>query len=173
MKCVQGGSRSTAIPTELSSRLVLTRPSTAISRTLVKPPWKRPEQRKINNRGVPLFCAEAGITKTVTELPELKATNFYEFLKDTEAELVVVDFYTDWCGPCKLIYPELVLMQEQYRQDDVLFVQFNCNKENKSIGKELNIKVAPTFFLYKQGEKVAEMTGAKTGQLRELIKQHL
>ncbi|KAK9804467.1 hypothetical protein WJX73_005097 [Symbiochloris irregularis] len=51
----------------------------------------------------------------------------------------------------------------------VHMVKFNCNKGNKEMGKELGIKVAPTFHLYKKGEKVAEMTGAKVDELRALI----
>lgn len=76
----------------------------------------------------------------------------------------------DWCGPCKMIYPELCSMAAS--MPDVKFAKFNCNKDNKELGQRLKIKVAPTFHLYKEGEKVAEMTGAKVDKLRDLITQH-
>ena len=52
-------------------------------------------------------------------------------------------------------------------------VKFNCNAYNKDLGKTLGIKVAPTFHLYKAGEKVAEMTGAKVDKLRTLIEANV
>ena len=49
--------------------------------------------------------------------------------------------------------PLLVQMAGEL-QDKVNMVKFNCNKDNKEMGKELGIRVAPTFHLYKKGEKV-------------------
>ena len=69
-----------------------------------------------------------------------------------------------------MIYPTLVEMNSQ--MSDVDIVKFNCNKYNKELGKELGIRVAPTFHLYKAGSKVAEMTGAKVDALKELIAQN-
>lgn len=74
------------------------------------------------------------------------------------------------CGPCKIILPTLVEMNAA--DPDVEIVKFNCNQENKVLGKELGIRVAPTFHLYKGGEKLAEMTGAKPDKLKELIDQY-
>lgn len=75
------------------------------------------------------------------------------------------------CGPCKAILPKILEFQEEY-EGQVLFYKFNCNKNNKELGQKLGIKVAPTFQLYKQGAKVAEVTGAKADVLRQLIEQH-
>lgn len=77
----------------------------------------------------------------------------------------------DWCGPCKMIYPELVKLNVELAGRATI-AKFNCNAYNKELGKELAIKVAPTFHLYKGGAKVAEMTGAKVDKLRALIEQH-
>ncbi len=74
------------------------------------------------------------------------------------------------CGPCKMILPQLVELNAQ--DADVDLVKFNCNKENKDLGKALGIKVAPTFHLYKGGSKVAEMTGAKVDKLKALIAEN-
>ena len=52
------------------------------------------------------------------------------------------------------------------------FAKLNCNKHNKSLGVELGVKVAPTFQLYKNSVKVAEMTGAKIDALKELVASH-
>jgi thioredoxin 1 len=52
------------------------------------------------------------------------------------------------------------------------FAKLNCNKYNKSLGVELGVKVAPTFQLYKNSVKVAEMTGAKIDALKDLVATH-
>jgi len=102
-------------------------------------------------------------------LKELTKDDFQQYLDDAP-HLVVVDFYTDWCGPCKIILPKLIEMNAEY--GDVEIVKFNCNQYNKELGKQLGIRVAPTFHLYKGGNKVAEMTGAKPDKLRELMDQY-
>ena len=52
------------------------------------------------------------------------------------------------------------------------FFKFNCNKENKELGKKLEIRVAPTFHLYRKGVQLAVLTGAKEAELRALIETH-
>lgn len=49
----------------------------------------------------------------------------------------------------------------------VHMVKFNCNKGNKEMGKELGIKVAPTFHLYKKGQKVSGQLGAAFSPVQE------
>jgi len=83
------------------------------------------------------------------------------------SSLVCLDFYTDWCGPCKLAYPTIVEFAKKY--DDVVFLKMNCNEYNKPLAKELGIRVAPTFHFYKNGEQIDKMTGAKTEELEKLI----
>lgn len=52
------------------------------------------------------------------------------------------------CGPCKLIYPQLVTLSAELAPAAQI-VKFNCNQANKELGKALGIKVAPTFHIYK------------------------
>ena len=52
------------------------------------------------------------------------------------------------------------------------FAKLNCNKYNKELGVALKVRVAPTFHLYKNSVKVAEMTGAKIDMLRQLVATH-
>lgn len=103
-------------------------------------------------------------------LMSLDKDTFWPYLNAQGDTLVVVDFYTDWCGPCKLIYPDLVKLSQE--RTDVRFAKVNCNKANKDLGVALAIKVAPTFHLYRSGAKIAEMTGAKMDKLIALMNQH-
>lgn len=106
-------------------------------------------------------------------LTELDSTNFWKFVKeDAGPALVVVDFYTTWCGPCKLMMPKLVEFS-QARGGKMIGAKFECNAKNKDLGKELEVRSVPTFQLYKNGEKVATMTGAKPEELEKLIDEHM
>jgi len=106
-------------------------------------------------------------------LLELDATTFWPFIKETAGDaLVVVDFFTTWCGPCKLMMPKLAAMSAA-RGGKMVAVKFECNAANKDVGKEVGIKSVPTFQLYKSGEKVATMTGAKPDELEKLIDANL
>jgi protein-disulfide isomerase len=51
----------------------------------------------------------------------------------------------------------------------VAFYRVNCNKEFKDLGKELGIRVAPTFIFYKDQEQVKTITGAKLDAIKETI----
>ncbi|KAK9843928.1 hypothetical protein WJX84_006886 [Apatococcus fuscideae] len=112
------------------------------------------------------------VSEESTALPDLKKEEFYPFLEEAGDTLVIVDFYTDWCGPCKVMLPELEKMSQE-KGDKAKFVKFNCNAHNKELGQQLGIRVAPTFQLYKNSKKVAEMTGAKIDELRSLIEKNI
>lgn len=51
----------------------------------------------------------------------------------------------------------------------VTFYKFNCNKANKKIGQDLEIKVAPTFLIYKDAEECSRLTGAKIPPLKAAL----
>ena len=111
--------------------------------------------------GVKAGAAEGGVTASVDAaadsagLLELDSSTFWPFINDTAGDaLVVVDFFTTWCGPCKLMMPKLAAMSAA-RGGRMLAVKFECNAANKEIGKELGIKSVPTFQLWKvrRGER--------------------
>jgi thioredoxin 1 len=78
---------------------------------------------------------------------------------------------TDWlicrCGPCKVMAPKFQEMSE--KDQDVVFLKLDCNQDNKSLAKELGIKVVPTFKILKDGKVVKEVTGAKLDELIQAI----
>lgn len=84
---------------------------------------------------------------------------------------VVVDFYTDWCGPCKLISPEVEKFAAEY--EGVKFAKFNCGTNDKRFAIEKGIKALPTFHMYKDNEKLGEFVGAKPALLRKFVDQHV
>eukprot|EP00899_Mesostigma_viride_P001627 jgi/Mesvir1/11465/Mv04611-RA.1 len=114
--------------------------------------------------------APSGETPAVEgrQLEDLTSENFWDKVKGAGSKVVVVDCYTTWCGPCKVILPQLEQLAAEMK-DHVVFYKFNCNKENKTVAQGLGVKVAPTFFIFKNGEQKAMLTGAKLDPLKEAI----
>lgn len=84
-------------------------------------------------------------------------------------KLVVLDLYTQWCGPCKLLAPKIEALVDEY--PDVVFLKMDCNQENKTLAKELGVRVVPTFKLFKNKEIIGEVRGAKFDALLAEIKK--
>ena len=71
---------------------------------------------------------------------------------------VLVDFYADWCGPCKMMMPIVDKMAEKY-DGKIKVGKVNSDEENQLAAK-YNIMSIPSFLLFKNGELVDTLTGA-------------
>ena len=95
---------------------------------------------------------------------ELKSVE--EFNEVTGGEgLVMVDFYADWCGPCKMIAPKIDEYAEKY--SSVTFVKVNIDQ----VQAAPDISSIPTFRFYKGGKQVAEVVGANPAVLEAKISE--
>ncbi|KAJ0969136.1 hypothetical protein J5N97_022013 [Dioscorea zingiberensis] len=99
----------------------------------------------------------------VGQVTEVDKDTFWPLVKAAGPKIVVLDMYTQWCGPCKVIAPKFQQLAEKYL--DVVFLKLDCNKDNKSLAKELGIRVVPTFKILKDNKVVKEVTGAKFDDL--------
>lgn len=88
-------------------------------------------------------------------------------------KVLVMDFYTQWCGPCKLMKPTLVEWSESMASQGVSFRTFEASKKNAPVGKALGIKSVPTLIVYKDGAEVARVVGNKLPALKEAIEAAL
>ncbi|MBK1829222.1 thioredoxin family protein [Verrucomicrobiaceae bacterium R5-34] len=75
-----------------------------------------------------------------------------------EARLVVVEFYTDSCGPCKAIAPTLERLAES-NAEQVRIIKVDANDERAWATRE-KIRAVPTFQFYRGGKKLAQFSGA-------------
>ncbi|RJE19578.1 Thioredoxin [Aspergillus sclerotialis] len=82
-------------------------------------------------------------------------------------ELVVVDCFATWCGPCKAIAPKVAEFSETYSQ--AKFYQIDVDQLSE-VAAELGIRAMPTFILFKGGEKVQDVVGANPPALEAGIK---
>ncbi|GAB7362210.1 hypothetical protein MBLNU230_g2235t1 [Neophaeotheca triangularis] len=83
--------------------------------------------------------------------------------------LMVLDCFATWCGPCKVIAPQVVKFSDTYT--DARFYKIDVD-EVPDVAQELGIRAMPTFVLFKDGEKVTEVVGANPAALEAAIKQH-
>ena len=100
-------------------------------------------------------------TKTVTD-----ETFEAEVLKSDKP--VLVDFWAEWCGPCKMVAPVLEAIAEEHG-DKLDIVKLNID-ENPEITQKYGILNIPTLGVFSDGEVVKELVGArsKSALLREL-----
>ena len=73
-----------------------------------------------------------------------------------------------WCGPCKVIAPEIVKMSETY--PDIRFFKVDVD-ELPDVSHEHGIRAMPTFLLLKDGEQVGEVVGANKKALESAVKK--
>ncbi|KAK4605726.1 hypothetical protein RGQ29_000144 [Quercus rubra] len=104
-----------------------------------------------------------GPTVKVGQVTEVDKDTFWPLVKAADDKTVVLDMYTQWCGPCKVMAPKFQELSKKYL--DVVFLKLDCNQENKPLAKELGIKVVPTFKILKDSKVVKEVTGAKFDDL--------
>ncbi len=71
---------------------------------------------------------------------------------------VLVDFWAEWCGPCKMIGPALEEISDELA-GQVVIAKLNIDDHPGTPGK-LGVRGIPTMMLFKNGEKVAEKVGA-------------
>ena len=71
---------------------------------------------------------------------------------------VVVDFWAEWCGPCKQIGPALEELSDEY-EGKVKIVKVNVD-ENPNSPSQLGVRGIPALFLFKDGQVVSNKTGA-------------
>ena len=96
----------------------------------------------------------------------LNDDNFEDFL--SKGKPVLVDFWAEWCGPCKMIAPALEELSEEMA-DQVTIAKMDI-MENTGVPGQMGVQSIPYLVLFKNGEPAAQMRGAAPkGQLKQWL----
>lgn len=91
----------------------------------------------------------------------------------SRTQLVIVDFWAEWCGPCKQLTPVIEKVCADYAAKGVSLVKVNVD-ENGFIASQFRVQSIPTVYAVFQGQPVADLSQARTeGQLKQMIDQLL
>jgi thioredoxin 1 len=77
----------------------------------------------------------------------------------TSGKVIIIDFYADWCGPCRTLGPVLNTIATENENIEVIKVNVD---ENTVLSSEFGIRSIPAVFIYKDGEKVNQFAGMKS-----------
>lgn len=94
----------------------------------------------------------------MSKVTQINSNEFEELVLKSDKP-VLVDFFADWCGPCKMLLPTLDKLAET--QEDVSVVKINVD-DNVDLAKQYNIRGIPTMLLIKDGDVVDRVSGNKT-----------
>lgn len=101
---------------------------------------------------------------------ELNNETFKESLESDK--VVLVDFWAEWCGPCRMIAPIIDEVSEEFK-DKAIIGKVNVDEQN-DIAAQFGIRSIPTIVLFKNGEVVDKIVGAQPiGTFREKLNNHI
>lgn len=100
-----------------------------------------------------------------------KIVNSSEFKEEIKSGVVVVDFFANWCGPCKMLAP--IFEELGSEMGNVNFVKVDVD-QSPDIAMNYKVASIPTVIIFKDGEKVASNVGfIPKEQIKQMIEAQL
>ena len=94
------------------------------------------------------------------------------FQKETETGIAVIDFYADWCGPCRAIMPTVEAMAKDYEGTGVVVAKVNVDN-CPILQQQFGIRSIPAFVVLKDGVEIARQVGSASlvEKIKEIIEK--
>lgn len=96
--------------------------------------------------------------------------DFNEIIKQSNSKLILINFYADWCEPCKNVDPVLETLQNTY--SNIIVLKVNVERF-QDIALEYRIKTIPTFCLVKKEKVISRFSGVNLKTLRMTVKKFI
>lgn len=124
---------------------------------------KEKEEEKVLDQIRQAQIQELSNNSSHTELPataeviQVTSNNFGDIVLNS-GKTVMVDFYADWCPPCRALSPIIDEVANENQNEDLIFVRLNIDDE-EAISNAYGIRSIPTLVLIKNGEEVDRSIG--------------
>lgn len=108
-------------------------------------------------------------------LDEQKAVDRFRqnVVEPSMTQLVILDFWAEWCGPCKALTPVLEKVAQDYADKGVVLAKVNVDEE-QFIAAQFQVRSIPTVYAIFQGQPIADLTNARgESQLKAMLDQLL
>ena len=103
----------------------------------------------------------------------LDTKEFEKYLKDHKRELILIDFYADWCPHCRAVGPVLENLARLYKKDGLTVIKIDTDKEEK-LAVDWKVEYLPTMILQRDGKELERESGSKSPEfLDAMVKKHL
>jgi thioredoxin 1 len=101
----------------------------------------------------------------ITEVSDIK--EYDQIVK--ENKIVFIDFYAEWCGPCKRISPYIDDLSELF--DHIKFIKIDVDKMEQ-LSNSFKIQAMPTFLILKNGKEETRITGADKDKIKKMLLEY-
>ena len=100
----------------------------------------------------------------------LTAENFHEIINNSDVP-VIVDFWAEWCGPCKVIAPTIEKVSTEYA--DKLLVGKVDIDDNPTLAEQYQVRSIPTLMVFIEGEPQEMIVGTQKASIDEMIGRYI